>query len=128
MSDAPPSGPPPKKPKVKRVVATFDYTASEAKELSFKKGDIITLLRADESGWSKGELDGKQGWFPSDFVERKKKPKKKTSKVNILEETSSEPVKQAKVSTVRSRLCCIFSIIIIRATVGVLDMQSRKQF
>ncbi|KAJ8917559.1 hypothetical protein NQ315_005608 [Exocentrus adspersus] len=35
--------------------------------LCFKKGDIITITQKDE-GWWEGTLNGKTGWFPSNYV------------------------------------------------------------
>ncbi|GAA5919284.1 hypothetical protein JCM1841_006540 [Sporobolomyces salmonicolor] len=37
--------------------------------LSFEQGQIIRCLNQDQSGWWDGELDGRRGWFPSNFVE-----------------------------------------------------------
>lgn len=54
---------------VKKVQAQFDYEAQDDTELSFMENDIITVLKEDESGWWKGELNGKSGLFPSNFVE-----------------------------------------------------------
>lgn len=42
------------------VKAKHNYKGSAADgELSFSKGDIIRILNKDESGWWKGELNGK---------------------------------------------------------------------
>lgn len=53
--------------------ASYRYDATEAKELSFREGDIITLLFKPEgsegAGWWKGEVNGRKGFFPSTFVE-----------------------------------------------------------
>lgn len=49
--------------------ALYDYTATGARELSFKTGDIITILVKDASGWWHGELNGVQGLLPSNFLE-----------------------------------------------------------
>jgi len=55
------------KPKYK---ANFDYDAQEVNELSFKENDIITLIeKVPDSDWWKGELNGKQGLFPSNFTD-----------------------------------------------------------
>ena len=54
-------------PKLARVL--FDYTAEAENELDLSLGDIVTILQEDESGWSKGEIDGKSGWFPSSYYE-----------------------------------------------------------
>lgn len=39
-----------------------------ALQLNFKKGDIITITQKDEGGWWEGTLEGKTGWFPSNYV------------------------------------------------------------
>jgi hypothetical protein len=51
--------------------AIFDYAEEDpqSKSLQFNKGDIITIIQKDDSGWWKGELNGKMGWLPSNFVE-----------------------------------------------------------
>ena len=38
-------------------------------QLKFKKGDIITITQREDGGWWEGTLDGKTGWFPSNYVE-----------------------------------------------------------
>ncbi len=48
--------------------ALFGYTGMEDKELTFKDGDVISVIKADPSGWMKGELNGRSGWFPESFV------------------------------------------------------------
>ncbi len=39
------------------------------RQLNFKKGDEITLTQKEEGGWWEGTLDGKTGWFPSNYVQ-----------------------------------------------------------
>ncbi|KAG6918773.1 hypothetical protein DXG01_011964 [Tephrocybe rancida] len=36
--------------------------------LSFRAGQIIHVLNRDSSGWWDGELEGRRGWFPSNYV------------------------------------------------------------
>ncbi|XP_078256280.1 CD2-associated protein isoform X3 [Rhinoraja longicauda] len=50
--------------------AVFAYEATNADELSIKEGDHILLINKDtgDKGWWKGELSGKQGVFPDNFV------------------------------------------------------------
>lgn len=56
-----PSSPAPEK----KYKANFDYNATEENELSFKSGDIITVLKEHASGWWLGTVDGKtKGMFP----------------------------------------------------------------
>ena len=38
-------------------------------QLKFKKGDIITITQKEDGGWWEGTLDGRTGWFPSNYVE-----------------------------------------------------------
>ncbi|KAL6041427.1 Unconventional myosin-Ie, partial [Balamuthia mandrillaris] len=52
------------------VEAIFDYQATEAKELTFRKGDRFHLLFLDATGWAIGQLpNGTQGWFSIEFVQ-----------------------------------------------------------
>ena len=40
-------------------------------QLSFAKSDTIVLTQAPaDGGWWEGTLDGKTGWFPSNYVEQ----------------------------------------------------------
>mmetsp|Transcript_40552 Transcript_40552/g.96022 ORF Transcript_40552/g.96022 Transcript_40552/m.96022 type:complete len:399 (+) Transcript_40552:36-1232(+) len=53
----------------KRVRCLFGYDATADIELDMKEGDIIYVIREDDSGWWQGEVDGKVGWFPFNYVE-----------------------------------------------------------
>ncbi|TRZ03076.1 hypothetical protein DNTS_029877 [Danionella cerebrum] len=48
----------------------FDYTAVAEDELNLKKGDVITLISksSEDEGWWEGELNGRRGFFPDNFV------------------------------------------------------------
>jgi len=51
--------------------ALYDYEAAQEGDLPFHEGDIINLIdTSDPDGWWVGELNGVQGNFPSNFVER----------------------------------------------------------
>ncbi|KAL0580666.1 Ras guanine nucleotide exchange factor bud5 [Marasmius crinis-equi] len=51
------------------VLAMHDYAPPEGSTcLSFRAGQVIHVLNRDPSGWWDGELEGKRGWFPSNFV------------------------------------------------------------
>ncbi|KAJ2611138.1 ESCRT-0 subunit protein hse1 [Coemansia sp. RSA 1365] len=52
-----------------QVKALFDFTPTEAGELGFFKGDIIDVLDQKYRDWWKGELRGKNGIFPANFVQ-----------------------------------------------------------
>lgn len=53
------------------VTALFDYEASQAEDLPFKKGDVIKVLNKVSEEWWEGECHDKFGIFPSAFVNRK---------------------------------------------------------
>lgn len=36
--------------------------------LSFRAGQVIRVYNRDTTGWWDGELEGKRGWFPSNYV------------------------------------------------------------
>ena len=59
--------PPPHPPFQVRAVYPFEGT--EEGDLSFEEGALITVIHVDESDWWEGELDGKTGIFPSNYVE-----------------------------------------------------------
>ncbi|CAH8621650.1 unnamed protein product [Schistosoma rodhaini] len=50
------------------VCALYDYNRQHTDELSFKKGDILRVLKQLEGGWWEGSLNGFVGWFPSNYV------------------------------------------------------------
>uniref|UniRef100_A0A8C5GIN5 Osteoclast-stimulating factor 1 n=1 Tax=Gouania willdenowi TaxID=441366 RepID=A0A8C5GIN5_GOUWI len=50
------------------VKARFHFKQNNEDELSFNKGDMILVLRQEEGGWWEGTLNGKTGWFPSNYV------------------------------------------------------------
>lgn len=47
----------------------FEYDAENDDELSLKVGDIVAILAQEDEGWWEGEVGGKHGIFPSNFVE-----------------------------------------------------------
>lgn len=51
------------------VRALYNYDATEDSELSFKANEKLIVLQKDDSGWWQGELNGRVGMFPSNFVE-----------------------------------------------------------
>lgn len=54
---------------VSRVRALYDFTPSEAGELDFRKGDIISVLDSVYKDWWRGSLKGEVGIFPVNYVE-----------------------------------------------------------
>ncbi|XP_069367941.1 guanine nucleotide exchange factor VAV3-like isoform X7 [Paralichthys olivaceus] len=51
------------------AVARYDFCSRDTREISLLQGDIIKIYTKMTSGWWKGEVDGRVGWFPSTYVE-----------------------------------------------------------
>jgi len=46
----------------------YDFTAEENVELTLKESDVVIIHQLDGE-WCYGELNGKKGWFPLNFIE-----------------------------------------------------------
>ncbi|XP_034860118.1 sorbin and SH3 domain-containing protein 2 isoform X9 [Mirounga leonina] len=56
--------------------AVYDFKAQTSKELSFKKGDTVYILRKIDQNWYEGEHHGRVGIFPISYVEKLIPPEK----------------------------------------------------
>jgi len=55
---------------LRQVRALYDYAPQAEGDLEFKAGDVINVLDdSDPSGWWRGEVNGKEGVFPSNYVQ-----------------------------------------------------------
>ncbi|KAF8271880.1 hypothetical protein EI94DRAFT_1719698 [Lactarius quietus] len=56
---------------VARAIAQYDFRAVEPGDLSFLKGQVITITEKSDTTdtWWKGKLEGKEGSFPANFVQ-----------------------------------------------------------
>ncbi|XP_076073808.1 uncharacterized protein LOC143045293 isoform X9 [Mytilus galloprovincialis] len=52
-----------------KAKAVYNFNAQNPRELSFRKGDIIYLLRQIDKNWFEGERYGRSGLFPVNYVE-----------------------------------------------------------
>ncbi|KAG9018074.1 hypothetical protein FRB90_012370 [Tulasnella sp. 427] len=52
------------------VIAMHDFEPQpgNATCLQFRAGEVIHVLNRDPTGWWDGELDGRRGWFPSNYI------------------------------------------------------------
>lgn len=68
----PVQAPPPPVPQADtrpKCKALYPHQGQSATELSFQPGDVIIILRKDPGGWWEGELNGKRGWVPHNYVQ-----------------------------------------------------------
>ncbi|KAI3807351.1 hypothetical protein L1987_23278 [Smallanthus sonchifolius] len=47
------------------------YQAESDAELSLVVGDYVVVRKVSNNGWAEGECEGKAGWFPLEYVERR---------------------------------------------------------
>ncbi|KAM6099144.1 SH3 domain-containing kinase-binding protein 1 isoform 1-T1 [Theristicus caerulescens] len=64
------------------AIVEFDYKAQHDDELTIAVGDIITNIKKDDGGWWEGQLKGRRGLFPDNFVREIKKDMKKENTAN----------------------------------------------
>jgi Variant SH3 domain./SH3 domain. len=77
-------------PEEEYLTAIFDYISSEAGDLSFKIGDCIKVLQVIDDNWIRGELNGEEGVFPSNHVEKSHNTTVPTSNHLSVPESKSE--------------------------------------
>lgn len=51
------------------TLALISYLSLSLSEVSFKKGQTIDVIRQIDENWYEGEVHGKIGIFPSNYVE-----------------------------------------------------------
>ncbi|XP_038658477.1 SH3 domain-containing kinase-binding protein 1 isoform X2 [Scyliorhinus canicula] len=61
------------------AIVEFPYEAQHEDELTISVGDIVSNIKKEDGGWWEGELDGRRGLFPDNFVREIKKDAKKES-------------------------------------------------
>jgi len=47
----------------------FDFTGSNAEEMSFPAGSILKILGENENEWYKAELNGREGYVPANYIQ-----------------------------------------------------------
>ncbi|XP_038624269.1 spectrin alpha chain, erythrocytic 1 isoform X1 [Tachyglossus aculeatus] len=53
-----------------RVMALYDFQARSPREVTMKKGDVLTLLSSINKDWWKVEADDQQGFIPAVYVKK----------------------------------------------------------
>jgi len=64
-----------------RGIALYDYLPDPTlpNTLGFMAGDVIIITVSDNGGWTEGKLKHKKGWFPTSFVQIRKKRRRPKS-------------------------------------------------
>ena len=68
-------------------MALYDYTEKSPREVSMKKGDVLTLLNSNNKDWWKVEVNDRQGFVPAAYV-KKIDPGLTASQQQLLESSS----------------------------------------
>lgn len=50
------------------AIVEFDYQAQHDDELTISVGEVITNIRKEDGGWWEGQINGRRGLFPDNFV------------------------------------------------------------
>ncbi|KAI8099297.1 uncharacterized protein BX664DRAFT_320956 [Halteromyces radiatus] len=87
-------------PKVSRVRALYDFQPTEQGELGFQKGDIVRVIESVYRDWWKGELRGKTGIFPVNYVEKIVDP----SHADLMKEAQMESEVMSEIRNVERLL------------------------
>ncbi|KAL6096244.1 cd2ap [Pungitius sinensis] len=92
------------------VLVEYDYDALHEDELTLRLGDVIKNVHyIDEDGWMEGDLNGKRGLFPDNFVKEVKKESKE------VKETKSEP----KEETSQPQVGNVANLVQRMSTIGI---------
>ncbi|XP_077140491.1 spectrin alpha chain, non-erythrocytic 1 isoform X4 [Ranitomeya variabilis] len=78
------------------VLALYDYQEKSPREVTMKKGDILTLLNSTNKDWWKVEVNDRQGFVPAAYV-KKLDPAQSASRENLLEEHGSIALRQEQI-------------------------------
>uniref|UniRef100_A0A3Q1IGJ9 Sorbin and SH3 domain containing 1 n=1 Tax=Anabas testudineus TaxID=64144 RepID=A0A3Q1IGJ9_ANATE len=82
------------------AVARFNFTGDTVVEMSFRKGERITLIRRVDENWYEGKISGtnRQGIFPVTYVEVHKRPRIKNGVEYPDPPVSQSPQRSTSVS------------------------------
>ncbi|BFZ06026.1 hypothetical protein BsWGS_09066 [Bradybaena similaris] len=70
---------------MEKVVALYDYIEKSPREVSMKKGEVLTLLNSANKDWWKVEVNDRQGFVPAAYVKRLD-PSLSSSRNNLMDD------------------------------------------
>merc|ERR1712223_512113 len=89
------------------VMALYDHTEKSPREVSMKKGDVLTLLNSNNKDWWKVEVNDRQGFVPAAYV--KKIDPGLTASQQQLVDNSSVGSRQAQIDKLYDNLIALGS-------------------
>lgn len=78
-------------------MALYDYAEKSPREVSMKKGDMLTLLNSNNKDWWKVEVNDRQGFVPAAYV--KKMEAGLTASQQNLADSSSISARQGQIES-----------------------------
>ncbi|XP_077779120.1 spectrin alpha chain, non-erythrocytic 1-like [Podarcis muralis] len=78
------------------VLALYDYQEKSPREVTMKKGDILTLLNSTNKDWWKVEVNDRQGFVPAAYV-KKLDPAQSGSRENLPEDQGGIGARQEQI-------------------------------
>ncbi|XP_077265153.1 SLIT-ROBO Rho GTPase-activating protein 1 isoform X2 [Temnothorax americanus] len=84
------------------ATAQFDFNARSERELSFKKGDTLTLYTQVSNDWWRGALAGREGLIPDKYIMLKIKDEEREKE--LLKSSSEESMRRRASSSADSML------------------------
>ncbi|XP_003387364.1 PREDICTED: SH3 domain-containing kinase-binding protein 1-like [Amphimedon queenslandica] len=79
----------------RRAKVAYSYTAENPDELNLPLGSTVEVLGEEEEGWWRGKLDGREGVFPSNFVQLIEEAEEKDSSP-VFSSITPKPAEKAR--------------------------------